>query len=107
MVQVIDFGDKIDFTPISSTEQDELSCNWDDIPLDGDNLVIKVPPHLPAVTEYPLPLTCANFLALAHMAVVLSVDQPALGLSLSGTFEMRGLCHDPTQARFWLLTSSP
>ena len=42
LIQVIDFGDSLDFTPISSTEQDELSCNWDDIPLDSSNLVIKV-----------------------------------------------------------------
>ena len=43
LLQVIDFGDNIEFTPISGTEQDELSCNWDDIPLDSSNLVIKVP----------------------------------------------------------------
>lgn len=42
LMQVIDFGDNLDFTPISATEQDELTCNWDDIPLDSDNLVIKV-----------------------------------------------------------------
>lgn len=42
LTQVIDFGDNIEFTPISGTEQDELSCNWDDIPLDSSNLVIKV-----------------------------------------------------------------
>ena len=43
LAQVIDFGESLDVTPISGTEQDELSCNWDDIPLNSDNLVIKVP----------------------------------------------------------------
>ena len=39
---MIDFGDNLDFTPIPDREQDELTCNWDDIPLDSSNLVIKV-----------------------------------------------------------------
>ena len=56
LLQVIDFGDNIDFTPISGTEQDELSCNWDDIPLDSSNLVIKVQPFILQLALAPKPL---------------------------------------------------
>ena len=51
LAQVIDFGDSLDVTPISGTQQDELSCNWNDIPLNSDNLVIKVP--LPPLSGTP------------------------------------------------------
>ncbi len=45
-LQVIDLGDSMDFTPVSGSGSDELTCNVADIPTDGSNLVIKVIAHL-------------------------------------------------------------